>query len=47
MKESTEKATGKGKHKGTNSNKFQIPKRAKVKKSCALCQKYGGYAYDP
>ena len=42
MKESTEKATRKGKQKGTNSNKFCIPKKAKVEKSCMLCQKYGG-----
>ncbi len=41
-KENTEKATGKGKHKGTNSNKFWIPKKAKVEKSCTLCQIYGG-----
>ncbi len=41
-KESTEKITGKGKQKGTNSNKFCIPKKAKVEKSCALCQKHGG-----
>jgi hypothetical protein len=37
MKERTEKATGKGKHKGTNSNKFCIPKKAKVEKYCTLC----------
>jgi hypothetical protein len=41
-KESTEKATGKGKHNGTNSNEFQIPKKAKIEKSCMLCQKHGG-----
>jgi hypothetical protein len=40
-KESTEKATGKGKHKGTNSNEFQIPQKEKVEKSCMLCQKHG------
>jgi len=38
MKESTEKATRKGKHKGTNSNEFWIPKKAKVEKSYALCR---------
>jgi hypothetical protein len=44
-KESAEKATrkrNKGKRKGNNSHKNQIPKKARVKKSCALCQKYGG-----
>ncbi len=42
LKESTEEVTGKSKQKGTNSNKFCIPKKAKVEKSCMLCQKYGG-----
>ncbi len=41
-KESAEKATRKGKHKGTNSNKIWVPKKAKVKKNCTLCQKHGG-----
>ncbi len=27
---------------GTNSNEFQISKKAKVKKRCALCQKHRG-----
>ena len=40
-KESAEKATGKVNHKGTNSNKTQVPKKAKVKKSCTPCQKHG------
>jgi hypothetical protein len=41
-KESAEKTTGKGKHKGSNSNENQIPKKARVEKSCVLCQKHGG-----
>jgi hypothetical protein len=41
-RESTKKATGKGKHKGTHSNELQVPKKAKVEKSCMLCQKHGG-----
>ncbi len=43
--ESAEKATGKrdkGKRKGTNSYKNRIPKKVRVEKSCALCQKHGG-----
>jgi hypothetical protein len=40
-KENTEKATRKGKRKGTNSNEFRIPKMGKVEKSCTLCQKHG------
>ena len=36
MKESTEKVTGKGKQKGANSNKFCIPKKAKVENNCTL-----------
>ncbi len=44
-KESSEKATGKckkGKHKGTDSSNYQIPKKVKLEKCCALCQKHGG-----
>ncbi len=44
-KESVEKATGKydkGKHKGANLHENRIPKKAKIKKNCALCQKYRG-----
>jgi hypothetical protein len=44
-KESTKKATGKhekGKRKGTSSMDYRIPKKARVEKSCALCQKHGG-----
>ncbi len=44
-KEGTEKATGKrnkGKRKGSSSNNYRIPKKVRVKKSCALCQKHGG-----
>jgi hypothetical protein len=44
-KESAEKSAGKrgkGKRRGTNSNDIRVPKKARVKKSCALCQKYGG-----
>ena len=39
-KESSEKATGKrekGKCKGTDSSNYQIPKKVRFKKSCALC----------
>ncbi len=44
-KESSDKAIGKctkGKRKGTDSSNYQIPKKVRVKKSCALCQKHGG-----
>ena len=44
-KDSSEKATGKkkkGKHRGTDSSNYQIPKKVKLEKCCALCQKYGG-----
>ncbi len=44
-KENTEKATGKrekGKHKGSSSTDYHIPKKVRVEKSCALCQKHGG-----
>ena len=44
-KESAEKSAGKrgkGKRRGTNSNDIQVPKKARVEKSCVLCQKYGG-----
>jgi hypothetical protein len=44
-KEGTEKATGKrkkGKHKGTSSKDYRIPKKVRSEKSCALCQKHGG-----
>jgi hypothetical protein len=44
-KEGTKKATGKhekGKRKGTSSKDYHIPKKVRSKKSCALCQKYGG-----
>ena len=44
-KESAEKSAGKhgkGKSRGTNSNEVQVPKKARVENSCALCQKYGG-----
>ncbi len=41
-KESTEKASGKGKQICTNPNEFQIPQKAKVEKSCMMCQKHGG-----
>lgn len=44
-KERVEKTTGKrdkGKRKGTNSNEYRIPKKVRVEKSCALCQKHGG-----
>jgi hypothetical protein len=40
-KENAEKTTGKGKRKGSISNENQIPKKARVKKSCALCQRHG------
>ncbi len=43
--ENSEKATrkhDKGKCKGNNSNENQIPNKARVEKSCALCQKHGG-----
>ncbi len=39
-KENDEKPTGKhdkGKHKGSNSHDNQVPKKARVEKSCALC----------
>jgi hypothetical protein len=42
-RESSEKATGKrdkGKRKG--SHKVRVPQKARVEKSCALCQKHGG-----
>ena len=44
-RESSEKATGKrdkGKRKGTGSHEVQVPKKVRVEKSCALCQKHGG-----
>ena len=44
-KESTEKAAGKcekSKRKGSSSTDYRIPKKVRVKKSCALCQKHGG-----
>jgi hypothetical protein len=44
-KESTEKATGKrekGKRKGSSSSDYRIPKKVRVEKGCALCQKHGG-----
>ncbi len=44
-KESAENGAGKrgkGKCKGTGSNDIQVPKKARVEKSCALCQKHGG-----
>ncbi len=44
-KESAENGAGKrgkGKRKGTGSNNIRVPKKARVKKSCALCQKHGG-----
>ncbi len=44
-KESAENGAGKhgkGKHKGTGSNNIRVPKKARVEKSCALCQKHGG-----
>ena len=43
--ENIEKATGKhekGKHKGSSSNDYRIPKKVRVEKSCVLCQKHGG-----
>jgi hypothetical protein len=40
-KENAEKTTGKGKCKGSISNENQIPKKARVTKSCALCQRHG------
>ncbi len=42
MKESAVKITGKGKRKGSNYNENRIPKKARVEKSYALCQKHGG-----
>jgi hypothetical protein len=42
-KAAKEKATrkhDKGKHKGTNSHNYRVSKKAKVEKSCVLCQKY-------
>ena len=44
-KESSEKATGKrkkSKRKGTGSHEDRVPKKVRVEKSCALCQKHGG-----
>ena len=44
-KENSEKATGKrnkGKRKGTGSHEVRVPKKVRVEKSCALCQKHGG-----
>jgi hypothetical protein len=44
-RDSSEKATGKrdkGKHKGTGSHEVRVPKKARVEKGCALCQKHGG-----
>jgi hypothetical protein len=44
-KESAMKSAGKrdkGKRRGTNSNDTRVPKKTRVEKSCALCQKYGG-----
>jgi hypothetical protein len=44
-KESAENGAGKrgkGKRKGTGSNDVQVPKKTRVEKSCALCQKHGG-----
>jgi len=44
-KESVEKSIKKrdnGKRKCTNSHNIHIPNKARVEKSCALCQKYGG-----
>jgi hypothetical protein len=44
-KESAENGAGKrgkGKRKGTGSNDIRVPKKARVEKSCALCQKHGG-----
>ena len=41
-KESTEKTTRKGKCKSSNSNELQVPKKARVEKGCAQCQKHGG-----
>jgi hypothetical protein len=44
-RESSEKATGKcnkGKRKGTGSHEVRGPKKVRVEKSCALCQKHGG-----
>ena len=44
-RESSEKATGKrdkGKRKGTGSHEVRVPKKVRVEKSCALCQKHGG-----
>ncbi len=43
-KENTEKVTRKrekGNHKGSSSTDYHIPKKVRVKKSCALCQKHG------
>jgi hypothetical protein len=45
VKESAENDAGKrgkGKRKGSGSNDIRVPKKARVEKSCALCQKHGG-----
>jgi hypothetical protein len=44
-RESSKKTTGKrnkGKRKGTGSHEVRVPKKVRVEKSCALCQKHGG-----